>query len=78
MGENTKLNGQTSTTLSTNSISNYLEILAFLSAATALAAVLARVVGFRTLLGLNAFRILKAAHPVPIAWPAASSPSLVA
>lgn len=78
MGEHTKLNGQTSTTLSTNSISNYLEILAFLSEAAALAADLTRVVGFRTLFGLNAFRILKAAHPAPTAWPAASSPSFVA
>jgi hypothetical protein len=60
-------------------INNYLDFLAFFfSAAAALAADLAKVVGLRTLLGLNAFRILKAAHPVPIAWPAASSPSLVA
>jgi hypothetical protein len=80
MGEQAKICKWTdlSTTLSINSIRNYLDFLAFFSAAAALAADLTRVVGFRTLLGLNAFRILKAAHAVPIAWPAASSPSFVA
>lgn len=49
--------------------------LAFISAA---AAALARDVGFRALLGFNAFLSLKTVHAVAIACPAASSPSLVA
>lgn len=57
---------------------NYLELFLPLTSEAALAADLARVVGFSTLLGLSAFRILNAAHAVPMAWPAASSPSLVA
>lgn len=46
---------------------NHLDFLTLSSAAAALAADLARVVGFITLLGLRAFRILKAAHAVPTA-----------
>lgn len=63
-------------------IDDYLELLAFLSVAAAiaadLAADLARAVGFKALLGFSAFLILKTAHAVPKACPAASSPSLVA
>lgn len=44
---------------------NYLELLLLNSEAAALAPALARVVGLRTLLGLIAFLILKAAHAVP-------------
>lgn len=47
-------------------------------AAAALAADFARVDGLIALFGLSAFRILKTAHAVPTACPAASSPSLVA
>lgn len=57
---------------------NYLEFLALISAAAALAADLAKVVGLRILFGLNALRILNAAHAVPIACPAASRLSFVA
>jgi len=42
-----------------------LEFLPLNSEAAALAPALARVVGLRTLLGLIAFLILKAAHAVP-------------
>lgn len=59
-------------------ISHYLEFLAFFSAATVLAADLANSLGFKTFFGLNAFLILKTAHAVPMACPAASSPSVVA
>lgn len=45
---------------------NHLDCLA-LNSAAALAADLAREVGFSTLLGLKAWRILKAAHAVPTA-----------
>ena len=56
---------------------SYLEFfLTMFSEAAALAAFLA--IGLITLFGLNAFRILNAAHAVPKACPAASSPSLVA
>lgn len=54
---------------------DYLELLAFLSA---LAADLAKVVGFKALLGFSACLILNTAQAVPKACPAASSPSLVA
>lgn len=60
--------------------SNHLDSFALdlASAAAALAADLARADGLMTLFGLNAFRILKTAHAVPTACPAASNPSLVA
>jgi hypothetical protein len=48
------------------------------SAAWALMVDLASDVGFRTLFGLMACRILNTAHAVPMAWPAASIPSFVA
>lgn len=53
-------------------------LLAFISAAAAFMADLASVVGLMELLGSIAFRILKTAQAVPIACPAASSPSVAA
>lgn len=58
--------------------SDYLELLAAFSALAALAADLAKVVGFKALLGFSACLILNTAQAVPKACPAASSPSLVA
>lgn len=69
-----KLNTRTKLTMH---ISYHFELLAFISAAAVLAADLAKREGFMTLFGLSAFLILRTAHAVPIACPAASSPSFV-
>jgi hypothetical protein len=68
---------QTLTWIGTASAS-YLVCFVRRSATFALIVDLASVVGFRTLFGFNAFRILNMAHAVPMACPAASIPSLVA
>lgn len=57
---------------------SYLDFLVLTSSAADLAAVLARVEDLKTLFGLRALRILKTVHAVPMACPAASSPSFAA
>ena len=56
---------------------HYFLCLAFSAAEFASAAALARVVGLKMLYGLKAFLIFNTAQAVPIACPAASSPSFV-
>lgn len=60
------------------SMNYFLLCLARSSATFALIVDVASAVGFRTLFGFKACRILNTAHAVPMAWPAASIPSLVA